>query len=161
MKKLSLRIIISIFTFLIGFSAVLFCLYYNQKGLIKIESEITEIEPVQLIDNNDVHQSESFPGLSEDISKLRSKFPPKENRNKYGTVGLFMNDWYGSFLKAMGEKSLLKVSINDTEVYRFLWLRTFDHPVFVRVEKEKIPFNCFLKKWTMMVVMQLERFLEK
>lgn len=129
MRKLSFKIIISLFTFLIGFSAVLFCIYHSQKEFI----EIAEIEPIQLTDNNLVKR-EIFPGLSEEVSKVRSKYSPKMNQNKYGTADIFMNGWYVSFLKAMSEKSLLKVS-KDTEVYRFLWLRTFHHPVFVRIEK--------------------------
>ncbi len=140
MRKLSFKIIVAIFTFLVGFSAVLFCIYYSQKEFI----EIAEIEPVALIDNNFVKQ-ESFPGLSEEVSKLRSRFQSKENRSKYKTSGFFLNDWYGSFLKSMGEESLLKDS-KDTEVYRFLWLRTFDYPIFVRVEKRNDSIKLFSKE---------------
>lgn len=43
------------------------------------------------------------------------------------------NLWYGKHLRAMNERSLLDNW--DSEVYRFLWLRTFDHPVVVRVQR--------------------------
>jgi hypothetical protein len=47
----------------------------------------------------------------------------------------FHADWYSKHLAAMGEPSLLEVSRRDStaEVYRFLWLRTFHHPILVRL----------------------------
>jgi hypothetical protein len=49
----------------------------------------------------------------------------------------FVRDWYSKHLEAMGEPSLVKLAQadRDCEVYRLLWLPTFDHPVAVRVEK--------------------------
>jgi len=47
----------------------------------------------------------------------------------------FVCTWYSKHLRAMREPSL---SCGDREAdvtYRFLWLRTFDHPVCVRIEK--------------------------
>lgn len=47
----------------------------------------------------------------------------------------FRADWYSKFLTAMGEPSVLEVSRQDAtaEVYRFLWLRSFHHPISVRL----------------------------
>jgi hypothetical protein len=47
----------------------------------------------------------------------------------------FLADWYSKHLTAMGEPSLLEVSRQDAtvEVYRFLWLRSFHHPISVRL----------------------------
>ncbi len=47
----------------------------------------------------------------------------------------FKARWYSSQLEALDEPSLLKMA-NDpaSHSYRFLWLRTFDHPIAVRVE---------------------------
>jgi len=43
-------------------------------------------------------------------------------------------EWYSKQLKALGEPSLYEFSKDDKKhVYRFLWLRTFHHPVAVRI----------------------------
>lgn len=44
----------------------------------------------------------------------------------------FTNAWYSQHLKAMREPSLQCAS--SRPVYRFLWLRTFHHPIAIRVE---------------------------
>jgi hypothetical protein len=47
----------------------------------------------------------------------------------------FLAGWYSGHLKALGEPALWALSRSDSRarVYRFLWLRTFDHPVSARV----------------------------
>lgn len=46
----------------------------------------------------------------------------------------FKAGWYASPLRAMSEPSLLEASKDKTVVaYRFLWLRTFHHPIAVRL----------------------------
>lgn len=46
--------------------------------------------------------------------------------------------WYVKHLQAMAEPSLWEQSKNDSkESYRFLWLRTFDHPVAIRLTLAK------------------------
>jgi len=48
---------------------------------------------------------------------------------------LFAANWYSKHLKALAEPSLLDLSKNPTlESYRFIWLRTFHHPVIERVD---------------------------
>jgi hypothetical protein len=44
-------------------------------------------------------------------------------------------DWYAKYLVALQEPSLWELSRKDTnaEVYRFLWLRSFDNPIAVRL----------------------------
>ena len=43
--------------------------------------------------------------------------------------------WYSTFLKALREPSLLPSGEEaDRHAYRFTWLRTFHHPIAVRVE---------------------------
>ena len=43
-------------------------------------------------------------------------------------------EWYSQHLRAMNEPSLLEAR-NDgsSHIYRFLWLRTFDHPIALRL----------------------------
>src|SRR5215471_9852970 len=47
----------------------------------------------------------------------------------------FVAEWYSKHLAAMGEASLLELSRRDptAEVYRLLWLRSFHHPISVRL----------------------------
>jgi hypothetical protein len=47
----------------------------------------------------------------------------------------FRADWYSKHLIALREHSLLTQSREQTagEIYRFLWLRTFHHPICVRL----------------------------
>jgi hypothetical protein len=53
----------------------------------------------------------------------------------------FVAEWYSKQLSAMGEPSLHCVS--RYPVYRFLWLRTFHHPIAVRVEKRQDGMHVF------------------
>jgi hypothetical protein len=47
----------------------------------------------------------------------------------------FKADWYSKQLKALHEPSLWELSQTapNAEVYRFLWLRSFHHPIAIRV----------------------------
>lgn len=43
--------------------------------------------------------------------------------------------WYSAQLKALDEPSLLETSKNpELQTYRFVWLRTFHHPIAVRLD---------------------------
>ena len=74
-----------------------------------------------------------FPGASLDLTTLSNKgsyFPDAafgDGRDKYSIAA-----WYSKHLRAMGEKSYLTAS-TPFEDYRFLWLRSFHHPVSVRI----------------------------
>jgi hypothetical protein len=50
-------------------------------------------------------------------------------------VDSFLNSWYSKMLFALQEP-VLKNYNGDKEIYRFTWLRTFNHPVSVRLEKQ-------------------------
>jgi len=46
----------------------------------------------------------------------------------------FKSQWYSSQLRALKEPSLLALTkTSSSESYRFLWLRTFHHPIAVRL----------------------------
>jgi hypothetical protein len=46
-------------------------------------------------------------------------------------------DWYSKQLKALHEPSLWQSSkAKKTQTYRFLWLRTFHHPIAIRLDVE-------------------------
>lgn len=47
----------------------------------------------------------------------------------------FKSDWYTKQLKALKEPSLVALAATHKgESYRFLWLRTFHHPIAVRID---------------------------
>jgi hypothetical protein len=68
--------------------------------------------------------------------------PPDANP-QYFPVGVFSDDpdrsefrarWYAKHLRAMGEESLLSAAANNEFLgYRFLWLRTFHHPIAMKL----------------------------
>lgn len=53
----------------------------------------------------------------------------------HGDLDRFTRSWYSTHLAAMAEPSLLPSVSADTEIYRFLWLRSFHHPVAVRITR--------------------------
>lgn len=62
-----------------------------------------------------------------------AQYFPKSSPDMRGNE--FKSKWYSTQLRALGEPSLSALSTNrDAESYRFLWLRTFHHPVVVRVD---------------------------
>jgi len=64
-------------------------------------------------------------------------FPPKTFDSDNKTNG-FVDGWYSRQLSALQEPSMLSFkSGSDDQVYRFTWLRTFHHPIAVRVVLHK------------------------
>jgi len=47
----------------------------------------------------------------------------------------FVNSWYSHMLFALREP-VLKDYKGDKEIYRFTWLRSFNHPAVIRLEKQ-------------------------
>jgi len=47
----------------------------------------------------------------------------------------YVRAWYSKPLRIVGEPSLSCGQAPGTEVYRFLWLRTFHHPISIRVTR--------------------------
>jgi hypothetical protein len=59
-------------------------------------------------------------------------------------VDSFSNSWYSKILFALHEP-VLKNYYGDKEIYRFTWLRTFNHPVSIRLEKQGDIIKLFSK----------------
>jgi hypothetical protein len=131
MRKHIFWLPILFFSFALGLGAY-FIYYLNQAP------EIAEPGPVQ--EEFDCIKPNNFPGRSQRISELTWR------KNEYFPKGAFddgwennddsANKWYGRYLRTMKEASLLNTPDENYEEYRFLWLRTFDHPVAVRIERE-------------------------
>ncbi len=73
----------------------------------------------------------------------KNSFQIDSKESYYFPGGLFDNftvQWYSKHLKTMKEPSLWRISKESktkNEVYRFLWLRTFHHPVAVCLTVEQ------------------------
>jgi hypothetical protein len=56
-------------------------------------------------------------------------------QSRYFPPGSLVPDWYSKNLRALHEPSLWFVSkAQVAQSYRFLWLRTFHHPIAIRIE---------------------------
>ena len=59
----------------------------------------------------------------------------------------FKVKWYSQHLVSMDEPSLWIITENsDKEIYRLLWLRTFDSPVVIRLEIDRNSVKLFVKR---------------
>lgn len=63
-------------------------------------------------------------------------FPAGVADSGYREIDGFLREWYSKQLRAMGEPSLSCGERTAETTYRFTWLRTFHHPVCVRIEKK-------------------------
>lgn len=136
MKNKIVKVSILLITFLLG--VITFYFFYFQKPLPKISKpENLAVEEVF-----DCKKPKNFPGISQELSSL------KKDKNGYFPERIFSDgwdtnsiaNWSSEFLEAMGADSLLNIKDENKEVYRFLWLRTFDHPVFIEVERDAYSF---------------------
>jgi hypothetical protein len=73
-------------------------------------------------------QSHPHKNFDAPIDPAAEAFFPKESQ-----LSNSLKRWYYHHLAAMGEKSFRSLSKKDT-VYRFLWLRSFHHPISVSIE---------------------------
>jgi hypothetical protein len=137
MKKLLFRVAISTATFFVGLG--IFVLVFNSAPEVAAPSLLPK----------DCAESKTFPGLSKKLSEIKKGksgyFPKNKFSGKWEKRDDFINDWYGNNLKAMNEKPLLDV-VDDAEIYRFLWLRTFHHPIFVKVVSYQGEIKLFTKE---------------
>lgn len=65
----------------------------------------------------------------------QSQYFPNGTFAEQGDAEAFVVTWYSHALKSLEEPSLWELSRNDKHavVYRFLWLRSFHHPVAIRI----------------------------
>jgi hypothetical protein len=62
-------------------------------------------------------------------------FFPKSVLSDDPWVDRFKRDWYSMVVKDLQEPSLLEEAANtQAESYRFLWIRSFHHPIVVRLD---------------------------
>lgn len=63
-------------------------------------------------------------------------FPPGALDPSRSKIDGITRDWYSKYLHAMMEPSLSCGPRSDGSAFRFLWLRSFHHPIAVRAERE-------------------------
>ena len=84
-------------------------------------------------------RADKYACLAEDSSPAceqlvaeRSRFP--EGAFDDTALSSFVLLWYSEHLAAMAEPVLTRIDERPAEAYRFLWLRTFHHPVVLRLQ---------------------------
>lgn len=122
MKRIFLRLAVSLVTFTIGLSATaIHWLYGLPDASLPMVTTIST-------------RSSCFPGFSVPAPKPGSQthyFPFRAlSYNEWSSQ--FLNGWYSRQLKAMNELPLSALEKED-ESYRFLWLRSFHKPVVIHV----------------------------
>jgi hypothetical protein len=79
---------------------------------------------------------------------VRLYFPLKEkgqdSLSNANALDTFKNVWYSKMLFALHEPILANYDGSE-EIYRFTWLRTFNHPVSVRIQKQNDRINLTIK----------------
>jgi len=71
--------------------------------------------------------------LAFSVSACHAQFFPKSSLDVRGDD--FKANWYSAQLRALEEPSLFELASNPlSHSYRFLWLRTFNHPIAIRVD---------------------------
>jgi hypothetical protein len=93
-----------------------------------------------------IYSNSKFDTLQRPVDSATFYFKTKPNwqDTTVNAVDSFRNSWYSKMLFAMKEP-VLKNYNGDKEVYRFTWLRTFNHPVSVRLEKQGDIIKLFSK----------------
>ena len=144
MRKRSLLFVIAGATFLVGVVAACW----------KFASLPSEPPPPLITTANqepfehgepDCRVSASFPGVSVDLTKVvkgkNDYFPSKAFYNGWANRTPLMNKWYGKHLRSMQEAPLPKAYDDETEIYRFLWLRTFHRAVAIKAVRHAYDFE--------------------
>jgi len=134
---------VAIVTFFIGIAGLLL----SGSGDSGLSNCTVKVAPSAVAAYPDCVALKSFPGRSVAVANLPKKgsyFPQSIPTRGEGLRT--MNEWYGNHLKAMSEPVLWKESKSGAERYRFLWLRTFDHPISVRVESTGSTATLFFKE---------------
>ena len=127
MKRTMFRLSVALLTFVAGVAS----------ATVYLASHVPDVPPppvAPLVVPAAPEVARCFPGRSVQIQTMGklSYFPPgtfspEEQHDDFITV------WYSKHLSAMKEESFYFIGNSEVESYRFLWLRTFHHPVSVRV----------------------------
>jgi len=120
MKRIIFNLAVSLVTFSISVSATAIYRLYSAPDV--------DLPGIAAIDT----RSSCFPGLSVEILKSPAQNTHFPLSGLAATAFGSRYGWYSRYLEAMNELPLAALE-NEDESYRFLWLRTFHHPITIRV----------------------------
>ena len=124
MKRLVLRISIAAAAFAVGVAIASSYRRDNTETISPIAMPVAELR----------FGKDCFPGKSKEIAALRTpSYFPRGLLAQGEWQDQFRMDWYGKHLRAMDEAPLHFPDKMAPESYRFVWLRSFHHPVSVRI----------------------------
>ncbi len=93
-------------------------------------------------------ESDCFPGNSQQIGSFpitASKNFPVSSMKGYSEIDS-LDQGLSKFLEVLQEPTIIKISEHEDEVYRFLWLRSFDNPISLRMQKSLAEFTLIIKQ---------------
>ena len=130
MHRMMIRISAALLTFALGVAAaVIYRINQVTPTIPTVEPKIeVTILPFPAV---------CYPGRSVETNTMAKSwyFPPKVfSENDWSNQ--FQADWFSSHLRAMNEVPLRMWDDGLTDTYRFLWLRSFHHPVAVRIWRD-------------------------
>jgi hypothetical protein len=106
--------------------------------IILLNSSCTDSKTKNVIaDNYPLH-------VPRDSATLYFPVDSTSEMNREDAMIPFVNEWYSRHLFHL-EEPVLSTYKGDKEVFRFTWLRTFHHPVTIRLQKEKDSIILFAK----------------
>jgi len=126
MRRITPRLVTAAICFALGVSASAIYRVYSLPEVSTLAEPVSASLPVG---------PSCFPGLSITIPEKRSQAllegVPRSDDEYCNQLEI---DWYSNTLKIMNEGSLCTRSSQE-ESYRFLWLRSFDNPIAIRVQR--------------------------
>ncbi len=131
MKKFPIFLGVLIFTFAAGVGCV--AIYYF--GIGSFNTTVAELPEMLPIAEDDCQRAVGFPGVSVPVSLLKRTKGGGFPINARGVGANEISNAYIKYLQAMDEPYLPTAANGKDEIYRFLWLRTFHHPVVVTIER--------------------------
>lgn len=149
MKKILFWAITMSLSFFIGIAAVFLVIFPQFSKPIEIGSGIQPSANIEVKIDPKCFSDRSFPGRSVTLETLKipkNGFFPKLMLDSKEWSDDFRNNWYGKHLKSMNEPLVANTENKGKEVYRFLWLRTFHHPIAIRVERTNGEISLFAKE---------------
>jgi len=85
---------------------------------------------------------------AENSATMDTSFVPTDSKQLYfplkDCLDSFKNTWYSKHLFALREP-IIFMDKSKNEIYRFTWLRTFNNPVAIRIEKRDNQYLLFWK----------------
>ena len=129
MQRLILRFSAALLTFVLGVAVSALNSMWSVRCIsvptvVEIEVPLPPVEP------------SCFPGRSiEAPSVAGPSYFPSKVLSPNDSSRHSLSEWYSKHLRAMSEAPMYYAEDRWAESYRFLWLRSFDHPVAVRIWK--------------------------